>query len=197
MCRRFGTLRSIFLFTPPMKMEHRVFRNAGTYNSDAKKLPLPPNTTFKTRWKFEMKNNTYVVIGMVLWRRDCKTIVHYLMHGSHMTALLKQWEHVRSTWHSFTSKNNIYFQMSPPLLHSQQCAFMLFTKLYVPVPIMTFLPVSEWLWFIATLIWNWRLLFPMCRHVYYYPTVLNLKTKKSFSWKQFWQQLNHYSEERC
>ena len=59
-CRRFGTLCSIFIggvSTPPMMMEQtRVFRNFGIQNSDAGESPKSTNTTFRTRRKFEIKN---------------------------------------------------------------------------------------------------------------------------------------------
>jgi hypothetical protein len=35
---------------------NRVFRNVGTYNSDAAESPNKKNTTFRTRRKFEIKN---------------------------------------------------------------------------------------------------------------------------------------------
>ena len=34
----------------------RVFRNVGIHNSDAEELPRRKHTTFRTRWKFEIKN---------------------------------------------------------------------------------------------------------------------------------------------
>jgi len=37
----------------------RVFRNVGIWNSDAGELPKRKNTTFRTRWKFEIKVNYY------------------------------------------------------------------------------------------------------------------------------------------
>ena len=51
-CRRFGTL---YLFHP-MKMEQIVFRNVGIYNSDAGELPKIKHNIFRTRRKFEIKN---------------------------------------------------------------------------------------------------------------------------------------------
>jgi hypothetical protein len=55
MCRRFETLcrfhlhmwcvQEFPLFTPPMNMDPIVFRNVGTYNSDARESPKGKNTT--------------------------------------------------------------------------------------------------------------------------------------------------------
>ena len=66
-CRRFGTLCSIFkggvsrknfpTYTAYDDGTVRVFRNVGIWNSDGGESPKSKNTTFGTRRKFEIKNN--------------------------------------------------------------------------------------------------------------------------------------------
>jgi len=71
-CRRFGTLCLFHLHRQVgVKNENnsshlpayedgtnRVFRNVGIWNSDAGELPRRKHTTFRTRRKFEIKNNS-------------------------------------------------------------------------------------------------------------------------------------------
>jgi hypothetical protein len=40
----------------------RVFRNVGTYNSDARQLPRRKHTTCRTQQKFEIKKNSIQII---------------------------------------------------------------------------------------------------------------------------------------
>jgi hypothetical protein len=49
-CRRFGTLCSIFIYE-----DGTVFRNVGILNSEDGELPRRKHKTFRTRRKFEIK----------------------------------------------------------------------------------------------------------------------------------------------
>jgi len=55
MCRRFGTL-CLFHLHRHEDGTYRVFRNVGTWNSEAGELPRRKHTTYRTRRKFEIKN---------------------------------------------------------------------------------------------------------------------------------------------
>ena len=62
-CRRFGTLCSVFIGGQVSAYEewNRVFRNVGIQTSDAGKLPGRKYTTFRTRRKFEIKQAIFLL----------------------------------------------------------------------------------------------------------------------------------------
>jgi len=49
-----------FLLTPPMRKEHTLFWNVGTWNSDAGESPKSKNTACRIRRKLEIKNSKYL-----------------------------------------------------------------------------------------------------------------------------------------
>jgi hypothetical protein len=57
-----------------MKMEDRVFRNVGVYNSDVEKLPRRKHTTFRKWRKFEIKKSSTDLVYS-----NCKTIQQTLL----------------------------------------------------------------------------------------------------------------------
>jgi len=71
MCRRFGTLYSIFIgdedggvLTLPMKMEQRVPKRRHI-KFDVGETPKRKNTTFRTRRKFEIKKILIVLCILI------------------------------------------------------------------------------------------------------------------------------------
>jgi hypothetical protein len=52
----FGWFPGVRIWNSDVSEDSTVFQNTGTYNSGAEESPKRKNTTFRTRWKFDIKD---------------------------------------------------------------------------------------------------------------------------------------------
>jgi hypothetical protein len=130
MCRRFGTLCLFYLHRSreqDLWTWNTVFRNVGTYNSDTGSSPKRKNTTFRTRQKFEIKNEcTYYArtINIVVTRQygrkqhgsvDCRpvwTVVKINRAGDSSQPCWSPWNPYHTSMPIPCSSTKLYMQQS-------------------------------------------------------------------------------------
>jgi hypothetical protein len=79
-CRRFGTLCQVHFKRLGVEYgPNRGFRNVGKTRSDAGEIPKRTYTIFKTRWKFEIKNNFDICVNCNVYHSAYLTVVFMMM----------------------------------------------------------------------------------------------------------------------